>query len=76
MIVTTSEAAGILGVTESGVRMLVLRGDLEPISRGARPLTFWTETVVELEYRRRPKAQKRRVQELAEQWACASAVDL
>ena len=67
-IVTTSEAAGILGVTEQGVRMLVLRGELEPLERATRPLTFWAQEVVELEFRRRKPAERERISRLAAEW--------
>ena len=70
--VTTSDAARILGVSEAGVRMLVMRGELEPLERSTRPLIFREHEVVELEYRRRTKAKREKVQQLAAEWALAS----
>lgn len=69
MLISTSVAAQILGVrTDAAVRMLVLRGALEPLDRGARPLMFWERDVIALEYARRTRAERERVAKLAERW--------
>ena len=72
LLVTTSEAASILGISDAGVRMLVMRGDLDPLERSTRPLIFREDEVVELEYRRRTKGRREEVQRLAREWALAS----
>lgn len=64
-ILTTADAAAMLGITEQGVRKLVERGCLEPLSRGARPLSFWVSDVAELEFQRRSPAERERVARLA-----------
>lgn len=46
----------MLGLTPSGVRMLVARGKLRPVRRGARPLRFLRADVVELQRARRDEA--------------------
>ena len=58
LTVTTTEAAAILGVGEAGVRMMVLRGELEPLCRGTRPLRFWEHHVAEVEHQRRPAEER------------------
>lgn len=70
--VTTPDAARILGISKAGVRMLVMRGELEPLVRSTRPLVFREDEVVELEYRRRAKGRREEVQRLAREWALAS----
>ena len=72
LLITTSEAASILGISDAGVRMLVMRGELEPLERSTRPLIFREDEVVELEYRRRTKGRREEVQRLAREWALAS----
>ena len=70
--VTTPDAARILGISETGVRMLVMRGKLKPLQRSTRPLIFREDEVVELEYRRRTKNKREEVQRLAREWTLAS----
>ena len=70
--VITPDAARILGISEAGVRMLVMRGKLEPLQRSTRPLIFHEDEVVELEYRRRTKGRREEIQQLAQKWALAS----
>lgn len=72
LLITTSEAASILGISGAGVRMLVMRGDLDPIERSTRPLVFREDEVVELEYHRRTKGRREEIQRLAREWALAS----
>ena len=69
LTVTTNEAAAILGLkTGAAVRMLVLRGDLQPLVRGVRPLTFHETDVIELELARRTTEERDQVARLAETW--------
>ena len=71
LLVTTSEAASILGISDAGVRMLVMRGDLRPLDRSARPMHFWEREVVDLEHARRPKSRRVEVSRLAREWRLA-----
>ena len=71
LLVTTSEAASILGISDAGVRMLVMRGDLNPLDRGARPMHFWEREVVDLEHARRPRSRRDEVSRLAREWRLA-----
>lgn len=71
LLVTTSEAASILGISDAGVRMLVMRGDLDPLDRSARPMHFWEADVVELEHARRSRARRTEVARLAREWRLA-----
>lgn len=45
-IVTTDQAARLVGVNTATVRQWVARGWLEPLRRGAKPLRFHTSDVV------------------------------
>lgn len=75
-LVTTSEAAAILGFrTDAGVRMLVLRRQLEPLDRTARPLVFRESDVIDLEFARRSRADRDRLASLAEQWRADTPMD-
>lgn len=58
-LVTTEEAAAILGVTPARVRQLVAAGVLVPLSRTTKPLRFWDVDVSDLEYTRRKDAPNR-----------------
>jgi hypothetical protein len=56
VILTSAEAAEVLGVTTSGLRTLVQRRRLRPINPGARPLEFHATDVFDLQVQRRTKA--------------------
>lgn len=58
MTLTSQEAARTLGVGTGAVRMLVQRGKLTPIRRGARPLRFHAEDVVALRRDRLTAAER------------------
>lgn len=60
MTVTTDEAAEIAGVTAAAIRQWVVRGDLEPVRRGARPLRFRYEDVARVQSDKRSKAWRER----------------
>lgn len=68
MTVTTDEAAELAGVDPSVIRKWVMRGDLEPVRRGARPLRFDYEDVARVQREKRPKAWQRRHEEAATRW--------
>ncbi len=66
MTITTTDAAELLGVSESRVRHMAREGKLTPLNPGSRPLAFREAEVVEWEYQhRRGKAGLAR---LAERW--------
>lgn len=58
MIVSSDEAAVLLGITTTGVRRLVMRGQLTPLTPGARPLEFVEDDVIGLQVRRRTRAER------------------
>lgn len=68
MILTTEQAADELGVSPARVRQLVMAGDLEPFKRGAKPLRFRLDDVIDCEARRRTRAEQDRLVTLAERW--------
>lgn len=61
---TTREAGQALGIGGSGVRMLVQRGDLHPVRRGARPLRFNQAEVWRLQSARRSVTERAAIQAL------------
>lgn len=69
MIVTTDEAAEIAGVSPATIRQWVVRGDLEPIRRGAKPLRFDYDEVARVQRDKRPGTWRRRHAEARETWA-------
>lgn len=71
MIVTTDEAAELAGVSTSTIRTWVMRGLLEPVRRGAKPLRFDYDKVAEVQLALRSEAWRRRHAEQAEQWRVA-----
>lgn len=62
MTMTTSEAAAELGIGESGVRMLVRRGQLAPVRPGAKPLRFADAEVWRLQQLRARADERARVE--------------
>lgn len=59
---TTSETAAELGIGESGVRMLVQRGQLAPVRPGAKPLRFRESEVWRLQQQRARADERARVE--------------
>jgi hypothetical protein len=58
MKLTSGEAAAVLDIGLSGLRMLVKRGKLTPIKAGAHPLEFHAVDVFDLQVARRtPREQ-------------------
>lgn len=55
---TTDEVAALVGVTPQAVRTWVMRGDLEPVRRGAKPLRFDQDQVVEMVLARTTPARR------------------
>lgn len=77
MTVTTEEAAELAGVDPSVIRKWVLRGDLEPVRRGAKPLRFDYDDVCRVQREKRSKAWRRRHAEARNAWvADATTVDM
>ena len=68
MTVTTDEAAEIAGVTASTIRQWVVRGDLEPVRRGANPLRFRYDDVAACQRRKRPQTWRKRHAAMAQRW--------
>ncbi len=56
MTLTTDEAAEVAEVDPSVIRKWVLRGDLEPVRRGARPLRFHYDEVARVQREKRSRA--------------------
>lgn len=65
---TTTEVADLLGVREGTVRLWVLRGHLEPVRRGAKPLRFLRRDVIDFDYERRDDQEHDRLDTLARGW--------
>ena len=71
MTVTTEEAAHIAGVSPVTIRQWVVRGKLEPVRRGAKPLRFHADDVARVRRESRPKTWEQRHAEMVERWnAC------
>ena len=70
MTVTTNEAAAIAGVDPVTIRQWVLRGDLEPVRRGAKPLRFRYDDVARVQRDKRSAAWSRRHAEARSAWMC------
>lgn len=68
MTVTTEEAAQAAGVSPSTVRTWVLRGHLEPVRRGAKPLRFHYDDVARVQREHRSQAWRKRHAEAVEEW--------
>jgi excisionase family DNA binding protein len=68
VIVTTDEAANIAGVSPSTIRQWVVRGDLEPVRRGAKPLRFHYDDVARVQRDKRPSTWHQRHAEARESW--------
>lgn len=68
MTMTTDEAAVLLGVTPQCIRMWVMRGKLEPVRRGVKPLRFHEADLIEVDVLARSKAERRRLDALSDTW--------
>ncbi len=53
-VVTSEQAAALLGIKPGTLRQWVFRGDLEPLVRGDRPLRFRYEDVARVQRDKRP----------------------
>lgn len=74
MTLTTDEAAERIGVKPATIRQWVVRGELEPVRRGAKPLRFHEADVIETQLRLRPAGWRARMDDLATRWR--EAVDV
>lgn len=68
MTVTTDEAAAIAGVDPSTIRQWVMRGDLEPVRRGAKPLRFNYDDVCRVQADKRSKSWRARHAAARDEW--------
>jgi hypothetical protein len=71
VILTISEAAAELGISTAGVRKMVMRREIEPLRRAARPLRFWLMDVADAKARRLGADEDARLDMLAAAWALA-----
>lgn len=76
MTLTTDEAAEVAGISPVTVRTWVLRGWLEPVRRGAKPLRFHYEDVARCQREHRPATWERRHATRSERFATAIANDV
>lgn len=74
--VTTDEAAQLAGVSPATIRQWVVRGDLEPVRRGAKPLRFHYDDVARVQRDKRPGTWRRRHAEARETWDALTQGDL
>lgn len=68
MTVTTDEAAVIAGVRPVTIRQWVLKGWLEPVRRGAKPLRFHYDDVARVQREHRPETWRTRHAEAVDRW--------
>ena len=68
MTVTTDEAAEFAGVSSATLRGWVLKGWLEPVRRGAKPLRFHYDDVARVQREHRSGAWERRHSEAVKEW--------
>ena len=68
MTVTTEQAAEYAGVSPATIRGWVLKGWLDPVRRGAKPLRFHYDDVARVQYEHRTEAWKRRHADAAERF--------
>ena len=59
------------GVAPATIRSWVLRGWLEPVRRGVRPLRFHDHDVAACAAQRRSRAERDRLDDLATRWEAA-----
>ena len=72
MTVTTNEAAAIAGVQPVTIRQWVVRGWLEPVRRGAKPLRFHYDDVARVQREHRPATWRARHAERVCAWEQAT----
>lgn len=72
MTVTTDEAAAAAGVSPATIRGWVLKGWLEPVRRGAKPLRFHYDDVARCQRDHRPARWERRHAEAAQRWVATT----
>lgn len=75
MTVTTDEAATLAGVDPTVIRKWVMRGDLEPVRRGAKPLRFHYDDVARVQREKRGKAWLERHAQAARRWIATGSTD-
>lgn len=75
MTVTTEEAANFAGVSPATIRSWVMRGWLEPVRRGAKPLRFDYDEVARVQHEHRSEAWHRRHAEARERWLAGISRD-
>lgn len=73
MTVTTDEAAEAAGVEPATIRKWVMRGWLEPVRRGAKPLRFHYGDVARVQREHRPKTWQKRHAEAAQAWRAGAS---
>lgn len=72
MTVTTDEAATLAGVEPATIRQWVMRGYLEPVRRGAKPLRFHYEDVARVQCDLRPATWHKRHAEAVARWVASA----
>lgn len=72
MTVTTDEAAEIAGVDPAVIRKWVMRGDLEPVRRGARPLRFEYDDIARVQAEKRSKGWRSRHETAVLEWMASA----
>lgn len=72
MIVSTDEAAEMACVDPAVIRKWVMRGDLEPLRRGAKPLMFYYDDVARVQASKRPKSWRLRHSAAREAWIASA----
>lgn len=68
MTVTTEEAATIAGIQPVTIRQWVMKGWLEPVRRGAKPLRFHYDDVARVQREHRPGTWRARHADAAQRW--------
>ena len=73
MTLTTEEAATAAGVQPVTIRQWVMKGWLEPVRRGAKPLRFHYDEVARCQREHRTDAWRRRHAEAVGQWVATES---
>lgn len=74
MTLTTDEAAETAGVEPATIRQWVVRGWLEPVRRGAKPLRFHYDDVARVQREHRPETWRKKHAEAARRWQSLRSV--